>query len=67
MLDKTVEKSFQLMEANHKEELAKITEPTPKNRETPTPPPRKFPTYRKNDQDTAEDADSEESQPETTN
>ena len=62
MMDKTVEKSFQLMETIHKKKSSKVTEPTPKNTETPKTPPKNFPTYRKKDQDTEEDAGSEEIQ-----
>ena len=65
MMDETVEKSFQLMEMIHQEKIAKISEQTPKNTETPKTPPRKNQIYRKEDQDTEGDADPEESQPET--
>ena len=63
MIDETMEKSFLLMEMIHQEKIAKISEQTPKNTETPKTPPRKNQIYRKEDLDLDEDADSEESQP----
>ena len=35
------------METIHKKKSSKVTEPTPKNTETPKTPPKNFPTYRK--------------------